>query len=110
MIPFFAQMDTSDAMTTFGGIGIAILSIVAKDFVRDRLAGKNEKMKVSELSQQTTHLEQLVDLAKKARKQTKKANRKIHKKLVAIHKDVVAVKIQTTPNFKEQRKEKHTSL
>jgi len=102
-------MDTSDAMTTFGGIGIAILSIVAKDFVRDRLAGKNEKMKVSELSQQTALLERLVELARKARKQTRKANRKIHKKLVAIHKDVVAVKAQTTPNFKEQPKEKQKS-
>lgn len=107
MMPFLAQMDAGDAMTTFGGIGIAILSMVAKDFVRDRLAGKNEKMKVSELSRQTVYLERLVDLAKKARKQTRKANRKIHKKLVAIHQDVVAVKIQTAPNFKEQRKEKH---
>ena len=90
-------MNAQDAMTTFGGIGIALFKMVIKDTMRDRLAGKTEKMKCGELSQHTQLLQQLVQHAQKSRRQTKKANKKIQRKLGAIHKDVVLVKEQTAP-------------
>ena len=100
MIPILAQVEARDAVTTLGGIGIAVFSMVIKDIVRDRLSGKNEKLKFTELAQQTLHLQRLVELARKSRKQTKRASKKINRKLGFIHKDVVIVKTQTA--------EKHT--
>ena len=91
-----AQMQNSpELQTVVFGLGGFVISMVVKDYIRDKFSNRKEDSKISELSQQTKLLQDHKGILEDIASCTRKQNRKMKKTLKRIDKNVQLVKKKT---------------
>lgn len=79
-----AEVTTGDWQAFIGSIGIFVITLIVKDYLRDRMSKPKEQSKIDNLSAQTILLTEHKSLLEDMLRTSKKSNKKFKKTLERI--------------------------